>query len=112
MESELESELDSNLDHGREGSAADVFGQVGFFFIWFYPILFAVFFGYVMKGMMGGDGGKGMGAVPVVLVDEDRSERSREFIARLKKEESLSLEDTSTRKKGFKKFAVRVSPSA
>lgn len=84
--------------------------KVGFFFIWFYPVLFAVFFGYVMSTTMGGDGGKGMGAVPVALVDEDQSEGSKKFISRLKKEESLSLEDTSTRAEGIQKVRGAVKP--
>ena len=51
-----------------------------------------------------------MGAVPVALVDEDRSEGSEKFISRLKKEESLSLEVIPTREEGIQKVRGAVKP--
>ena len=49
--------------------------RVGFFFVFFFPLIYSIFFGAIFSGA--GEGG--MGAVKIALVDEDESGASREF---------------------------------
>lgn len=60
--------------------------RMGFFFIFFFPLMYAVFFGLIFSG----EGG-GMSAMAIVLVDEDRSDASQKFAARLKASEELEV---------------------
>ena len=53
--------------------------RTGFFFALAWPFIIAVFFGTLFGG--GGDGGGS--AIPIIVVDEDSTEVSREFIATL-----------------------------
>ncbi len=53
--------------------------RVGFFFVFFFPLIYAVFFGAIFSGA--GEGG--MGAMKIVVVDEDSSDASRRFAGRL-----------------------------
>jgi ABC-2 type transport system permease protein len=55
--------------------------RIGFFFVFFFPLLYAVFFGYIGAALGGDD--EGMGAIPIVLVDEDRTDGSRALVERL-----------------------------
>jgi ABC-2 type transport system permease protein len=50
--------------------------RAGFFFTVFWPLIIAVFFGTIF----GGGGGGSQSAVPVLIVDEDRTEFSQAFI--------------------------------
>jgi len=54
--------------------------KMGFFFTFFFPLLFAVFFGLIFSGEGGGSR-----AIPVCVVDEDRSPGSEGFIGKLDK---------------------------
>ena len=49
--------------------------RVGFFFVFFFPLIYSIFFGAIFSGA--GEGG--MGAVKIALVDEDESDASRRF---------------------------------
>ena len=60
--------------------------RTGFFFALMWPLIIAIFFGTIFGG--GGDGGS---AIPVVLVDEDSTEVSREFIATLAASQELEV---------------------
>ncbi|MCX6641646.1 MAG: ABC transporter permease [bacterium] len=51
--------------------------KAGFFFIFFFPLLFAIFFGVIFSG----EGGSS--AIPIAMVDEDSSANSAKFIATL-----------------------------
>jgi ABC-2 type transport system permease protein len=57
----------------------------GFFFVCFFPLIMAVFFGAIFSG---GGGGQGIG---VYLVDEDNSEISKTFIAKLEEAPELRV---------------------
>ncbi|MFH1735144.1 MAG: ABC transporter permease, partial [bacterium] len=48
--------------------------KTGAFFVFFFPLIFAVFFGVIFSG-----GGGGTSAIPVALIDEDSTEASRAF---------------------------------
>jgi len=52
--------------------------RVGFFFILFFPLLYAVFFGAIFS-----TGGGGMRAMGIAVVDEDGTGASRRFVERL-----------------------------
>ena len=53
--------------------------RAGFFFAFFFPLIYATFFGTILSG--GGQGGSH--AMQVAFVDEDRTNQSRDFIASL-----------------------------
>ncbi len=57
------------------------------FWIFAFPLMFALFFGAIFK-----DGGSGGGALALALVDEDRSDSSRRLIGELAENPSLRLE--------------------
>lgn len=59
------------------------------FFTFGLPLLFGIFFGTVF----GGEEGSKPSRVPVVLVDEDRSERSAKFVAKLKGSPDFDLSE-------------------
>lgn len=52
--------------------------KAGFFFVFFFPLIYAIFFGAIFSG----EGG-GMSALSVALVDEDGTEASRAFTDKL-----------------------------
>lgn len=54
--------------------------KAGFFFTFFFPLLFAVFFGVITSGFGGGDG-----ALGIVVVDEDATQGSADFVGRLER---------------------------
>ena len=60
--------------------------RVGFFFVFFFPLIFAVFFGIIFSG----EGG-GMSAIPVAVTDEDNTPASRRFVEELDKANEISL---------------------
>jgi len=66
--------------------------RAGFFFVFFFPLIYAVFFGTIFSGA---DGDGGMGAMAVAVVDEDRSEASRAFVQKLADSDVLTVTRTS-----------------
>jgi ABC-2 type transport system permease protein len=64
--------------------------KVGFFFAFFFPLIYCIFFGTLFSG-----GGGGSRAIKVLVVDEDQSEASKEFVAALEKTPEFSVELTS-----------------
>jgi ABC-2 type transport system permease protein len=67
----------------------------GFFFVFFFPLIMAVFFGSIFSG--GGSGGSGIG---VYVIDEDGSENSKKFVAALEQAPELRV-TISTREAGM-----------
>lgn len=53
--------------------------KAGFFFVFFFPLIYAVFFGAIFSS--GSE--QGMSALEVAVVDEDQTETSRKFIRQL-----------------------------
>jgi ABC-2 type transport system permease protein len=58
----------------------------GLFWIFVFPLLFALFFGSIMGG------GEQHGSLRIAVADEDQSEASREFISKLKEKDALIIE--------------------
>ncbi|MHC4942597.1 MAG: ABC transporter permease [Planctomycetota bacterium] len=52
--------------------------KAGFFFVFFFPMIYALFFGAIFSGQ-----GGGMSAMSVAVVDEDGTETSRKFVEKL-----------------------------
>lgn len=66
--------------------------RAGFFFTFFFPVLFAIFFGSIFSG-----GGEQGSAIDLAVVDEDQSVESRKFIQKLAQASELNVEDTDAR---------------
>jgi ABC-2 type transport system permease protein len=66
--------------------------RVGFFFTFFFPLLYSIFFGVLFAGTS-----KGPSAIPVAVVNEDRTPASEEFIASLRRTSSLSVDIVDSR---------------
>jgi ABC-2 type transport system permease protein len=64
--------------------------KAGFFFVFFFPLLYAIFFGVVFSG-----GGDSRHAIPIALVDEDSSAQSAKFIQTLSGKDELEILQTS-----------------
>lgn len=62
--------------------------KAGLFFTFFFPVLYAIFFGTIFGG--GGDDGGGT-ATPIIVVDLDGSEASRGFAASLDADPMLAV---------------------
>ncbi len=70
----------------------------GLFFIFFFPLMYAIFFGYISAAMSGGGGGDGpVASIRVAIVDEDGTEASQEFVALLEDAEELNIERFDSR---------------
>lgn len=70
--------------------------KAGFFFTIFFPILYAIFFGLIFAGG-GGDGSSSApSGIPILVVDEDDSDGSAEFIRELD-ESALRVERVASR---------------
>lgn len=68
--------------------------KAGFFFTFIFPILFALFFGWILGGTgSGGDGEAGSG-IDVVLVDSDKTEASAAFVKTLTEATELNVRST------------------
>jgi ABC-2 type transport system permease protein len=63
----------------------------GLFWIFAFPLLFALFFGSVMGG------GGSQTAMTIALVDEDKSEGSKAFIQKLKEKDALKVDEVAAR---------------
>lgn len=61
--------------------------KTGFFFSLMWPLIIAIFFGTIFGG--GGEGGGS--AIPIMVVDEDRTEGSRAFLAQLEAASELEV---------------------
>jgi ABC-2 type transport system permease protein len=61
--------------------------KMGLFWIFIFPLVYALFFG----ALTGGSGQRGMGAIAVAVVDEDDSAGSKAFLARLEKSPALRI---------------------
>lgn len=83
---------------------------MGLFFALGFPILMALFFGFIFGG------GEGTGKVSLALVDEDGSDGSRDYLARLQaspavEAKPLSLEEARTAVRRGKLVAyIRLAP--
>lgn len=62
--------------------------KAGFFFTFFFPILYAVFFGAIMSGFADDDGPSG---IAVAVIDEDQTEQSADFVSDLDALDALSV---------------------
>jgi ABC-2 type transport system permease protein len=60
----------------------------GFFFVFFFPLIYAVFFGVIFSG------GGGSRSISIALVDEDRTERSAAFVKKLLNSDGLRADTT------------------
>jgi len=60
--------------------------KAGFFFTCVFPLLIAVFFGAMFSG-----GGQSSGKMPVLVVDEDRTDGSRAYVGKLKASAELEV---------------------
>lgn len=60
----------------------------GLFWMFGFPLMFALFFGAIFSGMGGGGGSP----IRVAVVDEDQSDGSRAFVEKLKKSPALNLQ--------------------
>jgi len=60
--------------------------RVGFFFVFFFPLVYAIFFGTIFAGAGEGDG---MGAMKIAVVDEDGTDASAAFARRLAEADEL-----------------------
>jgi ABC-2 type transport system permease protein len=62
--------------------------KAGFFFVFCFPLIYCIFFGVMMGGMMDGKGS----ALKIALVDEDGSEESQEFAGALRQAPELAVQ--------------------
>lgn len=65
--------------------------KIGAFFVFGWPLLYAIFFGVVIGGMFGG-GDDGAKPLEVLVVDQDQTEQSQDFAAQLDDAEALKVE--------------------
>ena len=63
--------------------------RMGLFFIVGFPILMGLFFGLVMGGP---STGSGSGKISIVLIDQDQTDQSAQFVSSLKAIENLNVE--------------------
>ncbi|HSR67517.1 MAG TPA: ABC transporter permease [Acidobacteriota bacterium] len=62
--------------------------RTAFFFTFFFPVLYAVFFGMIFSG----GGGDGSSAISVWVVDQDNTQASQQFVRMLGEAEELKVE--------------------
>ena len=67
--------------------------KAGLFFTFFFPVLYAIFFGVIFGGMSSGGGGQ----TRIIVVDQDNSDASREFVASLDEDSRLAVEPMADR---------------
>ena len=65
--------------------------RVGFFFTFFFPLLYSIVFGLLLSGA-----NKGESAMPVVVVNEDRTPASIEYVDSLRKTSALKIDEVPT----------------
>lgn len=66
------------------------------FFTFLFPLAVALFFGYIF----GGGGGGGSSAMDIAVVDLDRSDASKKFVADLSNDAALKVQELPTRDEG------------
>ena len=64
--------------------------KAGFFFTLFFPLLIAIFFGTIFSGS-----GDSTNAIPILLVDEDKTPESHTFVAELDSAEEIQVEESN-----------------
>ena len=64
--------------------------KAGAFFVFVFPLIYCVFFGVMMSGMAQGDA-----KISVVVVDEDQTAESAEFVAGLQETPELKVQQTT-----------------
>ncbi|MFN0149138.1 MAG: ABC transporter permease [bacterium] len=72
--------------------------RAGFFFTFFFPLIMALFFGIIF---LGEGGGGGNAKLPIVVVDEDRTEGSAAFCSTLARAADLDVITAATRAEAF-----------
>ncbi|MFQ5706125.1 MAG: ABC transporter permease [bacterium] len=60
--------------------------KAGFFFTFFFPLIYAIFFGSIFSGS-----GDGNSALSILVVDQDQTEQSQQFIATLQAAPELEV---------------------
>jgi len=65
--------------------------KAGFFFTFFFPLIYATFFGVIMSSM----GGPEDNSLEVVVVDQDGSDSSRGFVTDLKSSSAMKIDELS-----------------
>lgn len=79
--------------------------KTGFFFTFFFPLIIALFFGTIFSG-----GGGGTGSLALLVVDEDMSDESREFIGHLKEADEVRIQ-MATREEAVEKVRLGSAPA-
>lgn len=64
--------------------------KTGFFFVFAFPIIYAIFFGLIFSGMGGETSG-----IDVLIIDLDNTETSQEFVADLSELDALRVKELS-----------------
>ena len=62
--------------------------RFGLFWIFVFPLVYALFFGAIFSGQSGGGGG---GKIGIAVVDQDETPSSKQFVELLAKHPSLSV---------------------
>ena len=75
--------------------------KAGAFFIFVFPLMFAIFFGTIFSGQ----GQEENGGIGIAVVDEDGTDGSKEFVAKL--QESTELEVTLTDRDSARKLVLK-----
>ena len=73
--------------------------KAGLFFACFFPVIYAAFFGSIMGGF---SGGQPQQAIPLVVVDLDNTDDSREFIAELERK-AVTIRPAATREEAMRR---------
>lgn len=68
-----------------------LFDRTGFFFVFLWPLIFVIFFGYVTAGMYQ-SGSNPAQPIPIVVVDEDGTEGSRDYLKSLDESKALKVD--------------------
>lgn len=67
--------------------------KAGFFFTFFFPLILAIFFGTIFSGI-----GEKQHALPIIVVDEDKTKISKAFLSTLKSAPELEVQEASRQK--------------
>ena len=63
--------------------------RFGMFWVLGFPMIFALFFGFIFSGV----GGSAAGKMPIAVIDEDNTAGSRALVQRLKESDALAVSD-------------------
>lgn len=78
--------------------------RMGFFFILVFPVVYALFFGMIFRGMMGGGGSS---KIDLAIADLDGSEASGRLVAALEEHESLAVNKAASADEGRSMVRLR-----